>query len=287
MSVLRKLFGGLDITWPKLIIWAVVIGAAVGGLMLIPGVDDTSVKDIGTTFEWWIFFGVVIVSNSKSPVDSAAKAFVFFLISQPLIYLVQVPFSDMGWGLFGYYKIWIIWTLATIPMGAVGHFVKRGDVISSLILAPMTVFLAYHLYTYYGSVKNNFPHHLVTAILCVVFIVVTILGIARTKNAKIVSWLIAGAAVAAMVVLALVKGTEAYSPTINCQDNGMDVNATSQVSGTVDIQQYRISEFDGMYMLYLEMNTKEGKITIDTDGKETTYVIYYDEEKNTFYAKKE
>ena len=156
MSVLRKLFGGLDITWPKLIICAVVIGAAVGGLMLIPGVDDTSVKDIGTTFEWWILFGVVIVSNSKSPVDSAAKAFVFFLISQPLIYLVQVPFSDMGWGLFGYYKNWIIWTLATIPMGAVGHFVRRGDVISSLILAPMTVFLAAHLYTIRARSRTDF-----------------------------------------------------------------------------------------------------------------------------------
>ncbi|MBQ7187181.1 MAG: hypothetical protein IJR91_06075 [Ruminococcus sp.] len=287
MSVLRKLFGGLDITWPKLIIWAVVIGAAVGGLMLIPGVDDTSVKDIGTTFEWWIFFGVVIVSNSKSPVDSAAKAFVFFLISQPLIYLVQVPFSDMGWGLFGYYKNWIGWTLATIPMGAVGHFVRRGDVISSLILAPMTVFLAVHLYTYTGEVKNKFPHHLVTAILCAVFIAVTILGIARTKNAKIVSWLIAGAAVAAMIVIGLFNRTESYSPTISCAENGIEVNAESQVVGTVNIRDCQITELDGRYMLHLEMNDKEGRVIIETDGRDTTYVISYNEEEKTFYAKKE
>lgn len=37
--------------------------------------------------------------NSKDPLDSALKTFVFFLISQPLVYLVQVSFSEMGWGL--------------------------------------------------------------------------------------------------------------------------------------------------------------------------------------------
>ena len=286
MSVLRKLFGGLNITWPKLIVWAVVIGAAVGGLMLIPS-EDSSLKDIGTNFEWWILFGVLIVSNSKSPVDSAAKAFVFFLISQPLIYLVQVPFSDMGWELFGYYKNWIIWTLATIPMGAAGHFVKRGDVISSLILAPMTVFLAFHLYTYAGKVKSDFPHHLVSAVLCVVFIIITVLGIARTKNARIISWTVAAAAVAATAVIVLVRGTETYSPTINCAENGMDVNASSKVVAAVDISESRISEFEGMYLLYLETPKKESRITINTDGVETTYVIFYDEDTKTFCAEKE
>ncbi len=41
--------------------------------------------------------------------------FFFFLISQPLIYLLQVPFSSMGFELFIYYKYWFIWTLLTIP----------------------------------------------------------------------------------------------------------------------------------------------------------------------------
>ena len=36
----------------------------------------------------------------RQPLICAAKVFVFFLISQPLIYLFQVPFSQDGWGLF-------------------------------------------------------------------------------------------------------------------------------------------------------------------------------------------
>ncbi|MBQ8108162.1 MAG: hypothetical protein IJ129_05390 [Ruminococcus sp.] len=104
MKALEKLFGGIELTWKKLIIWAVAMGVLVGGLMLVPAFKETSMQDIGVGFEWWILFGVIIVSNAKSPVDSALKSFVFFLISQPLIYLVQVPFSSMGWGLMGYYK---------------------------------------------------------------------------------------------------------------------------------------------------------------------------------------
>ena len=46
--------------------------------------------------------------NSKSPVDSAIKCFLFFLISQPLIYLIQVPFSSQGWHIFVYYKLFLI-----------------------------------------------------------------------------------------------------------------------------------------------------------------------------------
>ena len=68
-------------------------------MALIPQARDTSFADISTTFEWWILFGTIIIMNSKSNLDSALKCIVFFLISQPLVYLVQVPFSDLGWGI--------------------------------------------------------------------------------------------------------------------------------------------------------------------------------------------
>lgn len=63
---------------------------------------------------------LIIMANCQKPLESACKTFVFFLISQPLIYLLQVPFSSMGWGLFGYYWNWFIWTLLTFPMAFVG-----------------------------------------------------------------------------------------------------------------------------------------------------------------------
>ncbi|MBQ9469156.1 MAG: hypothetical protein IJU52_09140 [Clostridia bacterium] len=49
----------------------------------------------------------------------------FFLISQPLIYLFQVPFSWMGRGIFRYCSYWFFWTLGTFPMAFVGWYIKE------------------------------------------------------------------------------------------------------------------------------------------------------------------
>ena len=62
-------------------------------MALIPITADTSFRDIAIKFECWILFGIIIICNSKNPKDSALKCFVFFLISQPLVYLIQVPLS--------------------------------------------------------------------------------------------------------------------------------------------------------------------------------------------------
>lgn len=134
ISIFEKLFGGINLTWPRLIIAAVLIGVFVGILMTIPIFKDTSITRIGAILYWWVLFGTIIIMNSKSNVDSALKCFVFFLISQPIIYLVQVPFSEMGWGLFGYYGYWFKWTLATLPMGFVGYWIKDQKIWSPFIL---------------------------------------------------------------------------------------------------------------------------------------------------------
>ena len=78
---MKKLFGGINLTWKKLIVFSILIAIYVAVMMVIPITKDTSFRDIGTTFEWWILFGVLIIVNSKSPVDSMLKCFVFFLIS--------------------------------------------------------------------------------------------------------------------------------------------------------------------------------------------------------------
>ncbi len=87
-----------------------------------------------------IFFAVIIMSNCKKPLESALKTFAFFLISQPLIYLLQVPFSPMGWGLFSYYPYWFYWTLATFPMAFVGWFIQKKNWLSVLIFSPVFLF---------------------------------------------------------------------------------------------------------------------------------------------------
>ena len=86
---MKKIFGELNITWPKIIIFAILIGIYSGIIAMVPAAKDTSFTDLTVTFEVWILFGILIITNSKSAKDSALKCFVFFLISQPLIYLVQ------------------------------------------------------------------------------------------------------------------------------------------------------------------------------------------------------
>ena len=84
---MKKIFGGVNITWKRLIIAAVVIGLSVGLLNSVPAFFDTTVNDVATYFDFWIFCGIFIIMNSKSNKEAALKCFVFFLISQPLIYL--------------------------------------------------------------------------------------------------------------------------------------------------------------------------------------------------------
>ena len=104
MKKIKKLFGGVELNYSKLVIFAVLSGIYTALMAIIPQVKYTSLNTITVTFEVWIFIGIFIIMNSKSNKDSALKCFVFFLISQPLVYLIQVPFSWQGWNLFQYYK---------------------------------------------------------------------------------------------------------------------------------------------------------------------------------------
>ena len=62
---MRKLFGGINLTWPKLIIFAVIAGLYTGLMAYLPQTQDTSFADITISFEVWVFFGTIIIMNSK------------------------------------------------------------------------------------------------------------------------------------------------------------------------------------------------------------------------------
>ena len=68
---MKKLFGEINLTWKKLILFAVICGIYTGIMAILPITRDTSFRDISITFEWWILFGILIIINSKSPKDSA------------------------------------------------------------------------------------------------------------------------------------------------------------------------------------------------------------------------
>ena len=187
---MKKLFGGIDLTWKKLIIFAVVVAAYTAAMAIIPFTHDTSFRDIAATLEWWILFGVIIICNSKSPKDSALKCFVFFLISQPLIYLLQVPFSSQGWHLFSFYKFWFIWTILTIPMGFIGYYIKKDNVLSIIILLPMLILLSIIGIGFIESAIENFPHHILSGLFCFAAIVLITFGVLKKKKNRIITTVI-------------------------------------------------------------------------------------------------
>ena len=161
-----KLYGGIRMSWITVILFAVGTAILTAVFLLLPIFENTSFERMGVTFEAWIFFAVIIMANCKKPLESALKTFVFFLVSQPLIYLIQVPFSDMGWGLFGYYGYWFILTLLTFPVAFVGWYIKKKNWLSLLILAPILFFLTSNYVDGFRETFRNFPRLLVMAVFC-------------------------------------------------------------------------------------------------------------------------
>ena len=204
-NTIKKLFGGLELTWPRLIIAAIVAGIVTGLIALIPALHYTSFIAITVTFEVWILFGIIIIMNSKSNLDSALKCFVFFLISQPLVYLVQVPFNDLGWQLFGYYKYWFIWTVLCLPMGFIGYYMKKDKWWGYFILLPMILLTASSYRTYLFDFQFYMPKYILICLFCAAAMIIYPIAIFTDKKIKTVGALIGVALVIALTVIGIMK----------------------------------------------------------------------------------
>ncbi len=206
MKLIKKLFGGINLTWGKLIIFAVVAGVYTAIVAMLPVTKDTSFRDIAISFERWVLFGVFIIMNSRTPLDSGLKCFVFFLISQPLVYLIQVPFSPLGWQILDYYKNWVIWTLLTFPMGFIGHYLKRNKWWGLFIIVPVMAFLGFDHLTGFVSVSVIwFPHHIISVLFCVATIILYPFAVFENKQLQRIGAALAAAIVIASVVIGVVN----------------------------------------------------------------------------------
>lgn len=211
MERIRRLFGGLNLTWNRLAIFAVASGVYTGVMAMLPAVRDTSFHDIAMTFEWWVLFGVMIIMNSASSKDAAAKCFVFFLISQPLVYLVQAPFHPEGLRLFRYYPGWFVWTLLTVPMGYIGYMMKRERWWALLILTPVLVFLGFHYEGFLSATASSFPRHLLSAAFCAATMIVYPLCLFDVRRLRRIGLIISVVILLVMTVAALKDEKEPYS----------------------------------------------------------------------------
>ena len=201
---MKKLFGEINMNWVRVIVMAVVIGVYTGIVAMIPELKDTSFTDLKVTFEVWILFGVLIIMNSKSAKDSALKCFVFFLISQPLIYLVQDVVNHTK--LFQtYYRFWVLWTVACLPMGYFGYYMKKDKWWGLVILTPILIFLGWHYGSYLGMTIFSFPKHLLTTIFCLGTLIIYPLFIFKDKKVRIAGGIISALIIISFTVYALVK----------------------------------------------------------------------------------
>lgn len=191
------LFGGLPMSWKAVILYALGCAVVTAVFLIVPVFENTSFHRMGETMEAWIFFAVVIMANCGTPMDAARKTFVFFLISQPLIYLFQVPFSWQGWNLFTYYQYWFLWTLLTFPMAYVGWYIRKRNWLSLLILTPVLLALA----GYALGAFRHFPLRLVTAVFCLAQILLYLYAFTSDFRQKLAGLAVSLAAAAGILLL--------------------------------------------------------------------------------------
>ena len=270
---LKKVFGGLKITWPKLIIFAIIMGVYTALMaMLVP--DGNSFHDIAVMPEWWFLPAIIIIVNSKKPLEAALKTFVFFLISQPLVYLIQVPFSRMGWGLFGYYGYWFMITLLTFPGAFLAWYIKKDKWYSALILSVATVFLAFMGLNYLNNMIDHFPNHLVSIIYCFTIIPVFIFAIFKNKAPRIISMVIIAVSLGAFIFVGINNQPFETYNNVFLEDNGIELVGDSY-----------ISEFAGEAQGNAELIKSDSGYTIKVSGhrgKKYTFTIADDQNKYDF-----
>ncbi len=286
MNMLRKLFGGLDLTWPKVIAAAVIAGVITGVIAFLPVFQYTSFHAITVSMEVWILFGIILIMNSKSNVDSALKCFVFFLISQPLVYLVQVPYSALGWGIFGYYRYWFIWTVLCLPMGYIGYYMKKGKWWGYLILLPMIILTAFSYSTYFADYLFCMPRYILICLFCACAMILYPVVIFEDRRIRTFGAAVGAALVVILTVIGLLR-PPVYRAEIlgNNEEHPFDdsytVSLADEKYGSVkiiympEVEDYMVrAELRRMGSTVLTLVSPEGEKTeFDLSVKRDTYRI--------------
>ena len=207
-NIFTKLFGGLKMGWLTVIIFALIVGIYTGAMLIIPATEGTSFRDIGITHEFWLIFAFIIASNCKKNWESALKTFVFFLISQPVIFLIEISFGYLSLDMAWYYLtgVWGITILMTLPGGLIAYYIKKQNALGAIILGlgcTIQAFLGVH---YAIQVANNFPFHLLTCIICFASIIIMIFAIQKQNKYRALAFAIVIIISAALVSYAVING---------------------------------------------------------------------------------
>lgn len=274
---MKKAFGELNLSWKKIIISAIIIGILVGLVNSISFFKNTSFTDPAIYFDLWILFGILIITNSKSNKESALKCFVFFLISQPIIYLVEVPFSHLGWQLFRYYKYWFIWTILCLPMGYIGYYIKKDKWWGLLILFPIMMLLGSGVNTHLSNMIFSFPRHLISLLFCITTLIIYPIVMLNNKKLKTIGLILAILLILGFSIITLTD-KPVYETEILCNGG----KYTFDITYTPSLKDSKYGEViikkiddDGFYCVHAKLK-KAGKtelILTSSDGKIQRYSL--------------
>ena len=188
--MLNRSFFNINMTYKRVIVFAIIVAAFCASMLIIPFTIHTSLANPGTYLEAWILFALIIIMNCQKPLEAGAKTFIFFLISQPLIYLLQVPFSSLGWQLFMFYPKWGLLTLLTFPGAMIAWYIKKDNLLSSIILAIATSYLVFQGMDFLASALDHFPHQFLSFLFCYSVAFILIRTLLKNKRNIIVCSLI-------------------------------------------------------------------------------------------------
>jgi len=252
-------------TWKRLIIFSIICGVYTALVLLIPGVNETALREIGVGYECWFILAIFVVSNCKSTKDAAIKCFVFFLISQPLIYLLQMPFSDINL-IAAYYKFWFIITLLTLPGGAIAYQITRNDLLGSIILSMAGLSVGFFGLSFIlgGIFRDGFSYIIYGILL---FIAAILLGFifCDKKRDRVVYLIIT---IVASIVLTCILSTndltrQEYSKSLTDEDWEVSSGTFSKMDVAVN---------DDVLEITYYKKSAEGQFTlINKDGEEVSY----------------
>ncbi len=203
---MNRIFGNLKMKWPSVVLFAIIAGVYTGVVLMIDALKDTSFQDIGIAYEWWVIFAVVIVVNCEKNWEAMLKCFVFFLISQPLVFAVQIAFGPLSVAKAWYYyrAIWLPMTMLTLPGGFIAYYCKKQNALGAVILGLGNTIQAALGVSYFAKMINDFPHHLLSGIVCFASIGVMSFAIQKKKAncaIAIVLPLLLAAALVAFVII--------------------------------------------------------------------------------------
>lgn len=205
---MKKLFGGFTIGWPAVIVFALVAGLWAGAMNSIPATENTSLRDIAISYEWWVIFAFIVATNNDKAWKAALKVFVFFAISQPVVFAIEIAAHSvephMAW--YYYSTIWGPATLFTLPGGFIAYFAKKQNVLGCIVLGlACTIQLVLGVHYTLAAVASP-PYHALSAVVCYVSALVMAFQLQESTGRKLLALLIAVAVTAALVAYVVATG---------------------------------------------------------------------------------